>query len=193
VINHQLERLATQLPADIRKFSKQSAVTTNYFRIRDLANNLHGVFRKRFQDSGLCPCNASHNANLQLPRIRSDTIDKSEDASKPVRFQVLFSFDIISPKGRSAPWNWRGLEFEPLSELLPEPLSEPLSELLPEPTTQGIPQAIYPAEIKPSEEARRTSRRIWNRIASFRTKSHKGKPAHLVSSPSSSAAISPKV
>jgi hypothetical protein len=173
-INGQLERLAPQLPPTIRKFSKLSAVTTKHFRIRDFAVNLHDVF----QDLRGCQCKAPHDANLQLPRIHSDADEKVEETSAQIRFEVLFSFDTCSRESRSTPWGWRGLEFEPLPEQLPEPM------------TQGAPQVINDTcskEHNPPEKTRSTGRAILKKTFGGLFHSRAGNPADPVTSPSPTA------
>lgn len=173
--NGQLERVAMQLPASIRKFSKLSTATTEDIQARELAINLHAVFKQKLQDTSSYPCNAPHNATLRLPRVRGLAKEKG---LMPIRFEVLFLFNV---KSSDASTSWRGLDFEPLETSDSESMALQAS-------SNAV--GLYPTENSTPEKPRGTGRRLISSMATIlcaRTSASQTKVPGIALSPSLTA------
>jgi hypothetical protein len=109
-INQRIERIAARRPTSTQTPRKTQAAKI-YARVRNHALNLHATLQEKFQPIP-CPCKAIHIVSLQLQKAATDKVRNLN----PVRFKVLFSFHVIAVTKKTVPWDWREMEFEPITE-----------------------------------------------------------------------------
>ncbi|KAF8536958.1 hypothetical protein BDD12DRAFT_258064 [Trichophaea hybrida] len=111
----QINRLSTctQRPTSLPKPTRRNPAAKMYSGMRNHAINLYGALSEKFRTHPVCKCSVPHNANLRLEKISAD---KPNMGQGNPRFSVLFSFDITPGMTHQAPWTWREIEFEPITD-----------------------------------------------------------------------------